>query len=50
MICFLYLDVYLIANTKAIPFYQKPGMELADDVMQYNKVEWTSFTVEQAEV
>lgn len=39
------IAVYLIANTKAIPFYQKLGMELADDVMQYNKVEWTSFTV-----
>lgn len=39
------IAVYLIANTKAIPFYQKLGMELADDVMQYNKVEWTGFTV-----
>ena len=39
------IAVYLIANDKAIPFYQKLGMEKADDVMQYNHVEWTDFTV-----
>ena len=38
--------VYLVANTKAIPFYEKLGMEKADDVMRYNHVEWTNFTVE----
>ncbi len=37
--------VYLVANTKAIPFYEKLGMEKADDVMRYNHVEWTNFTV-----
>lgn len=40
------IAVYLIANDKAIPFYQKLGMEKADDVMQYNHVDWTEFTVE----
>ena len=40
------IAVYLIANDKAIPFYEKSGMRLADDVMQYNKIEWTEFTVE----
>lgn len=40
------IAVYLIANDKAIPFYQKIGMEKADDVMQYNHVDWTEFTVE----
>lgn len=40
------IAVYLIANENAIPFYEKLGMNLADDVMQYNKIEWTDFTVE----
>lgn len=40
------IAVYLIANEKAIPFYEKLGMRKADDVMQYNHVEWTAFTVE----
>ena len=39
------IAVYLIANEKAIPFYVKLGMKRADDVMQYNHVEWTAFTV-----
>ncbi len=39
------IAVYLIANENAIPFYEKLGMEKADDVMQYNKIEWTSFEV-----
>lgn len=39
------IAVYLIANENAIPFYEKLGMEKADDVMQYNHVEWTGFTV-----
>ena len=39
------IAVYLIANEKAIPFYEKLGMKLSDDVMQYNKIEWTEFTV-----
>ena len=37
--------VYLIANENAIPFYESLGMKKADDVMQYNHIEWTEFTV-----
>ena len=39
------IAVYLIANEKAIPFYEKLGMEKANDVMQYNKIDWTYFEV-----
>lgn len=39
------IAVYLIANENAIPFYEKLGMIKADDVMQYNHIEWTKFTV-----
>ena len=40
------IAVYLIANENAVPFYEKLGMEKANDVMQYNHIEWTGFTVE----
>ena len=40
------IAMYLIANEDAIPFYEKLGMKKSDDVMQYNKIEWTEFTVE----
>lgn len=40
------IAVYLIANEKAIPFYEKLGMRTADDVMYYDKIEWTLFKVE----
>ena len=40
------IAVYLIANEDAIPFYEKLGMKLSSDVMEYNKIEWTGFTVE----
>ena len=40
------IAVYLIANENAVPFYQKLGMEFSDDVMQYNHIEWTEWTVE----
>ncbi len=43
------IAVYLIANENAIPFYQKLGMKLADDVMQYNHIEWTEWTVGQSD-
>ncbi len=36
----------LVANENAVPFYEKLGMKLSVDVMQYNKIEWTEFTVE----
>ena len=39
------IAVYLIANENAIPFYEKLGMKKADDVMQYNHIEWTEWTV-----
>ena len=38
--------VYLTANENAIPFYEKLGMEKAHDVMCYNRIDWTFFTVE----
>lgn len=40
------IAVYLIANDKAIPFYEKLGMEKADDVMQYNHIDRTYHVVE----
>lgn len=40
------IAVYLIANDNAIAFYEKIGMTKADDVMQYNHIEWTGFMVE----
>ena len=39
------IAVYLIANENAIPFYEKIGMKKSDDVMQYNHIEWTEWTV-----
>ena len=40
------IAVYLIANENAVPFYQKLGMKFADDVMQYNHIDWTEWTVQ----
>jgi GNAT superfamily N-acetyltransferase len=40
------IAVYLIANENAVPFYKSLGMKYADDVMQYNHIEWTEWTVE----
>ena len=40
------IAVYLVANEKAIPFYEKIGMEKADDVMRFSHIEWTPFKVE----
>ena len=40
------IAVYLIANEAAVPFYEKLGMKRADDVMKYNHIEWTEFTVQ----
>ena len=39
------IAVYLIANENAVPFYLKLGMKFSDDVMQYNHIEWTGWTV-----
>ena len=38
--------VYTCANDKAIPFYQKLGMRFSEDVLEYNHIEWTGFTVQ----
>ena len=40
------IAVYLVANEKAIPFYERLGMKKAENVMQYNHIEWTEFTVQ----
>lgn len=34
-----------IANENAIPFYEKLGMKHADEVMKYNHIDWTEWTV-----
>ena len=39
------IAMYLIAYDEAVPFYEKLGMEKADDVMRYNHIDWTRFTV-----
>ena len=38
--------MYTCVNENAIPFYEKIGMTVPDDVMVYNHAEWTDFTVE----
>lgn len=40
------IAVYLIANENAVPFYQKLGMKKSDEVMEYNHIDWTDFTVQ----
>ena len=40
------IAVYLAANENAVPFYEKLGMKRADDVMKYNHIDWTEWTVE----
>lgn len=37
--------MYTCVNENAIPFYEKIGMKKPNDVMVYNHVEWTDFTV-----
>lgn len=39
------IAVYLVANKNAIAFYEKLGMKKANDVMEYDHIEWTPFTV-----
>ena len=39
------IAVYLIANEDAVGFYEKIGMKKADDVMKYNHIEWTEWTI-----
>ena len=40
------IAMYTVANDKAIPFYRKLGFTASADVMEYNRIEWTGFTVE----
>lgn len=37
--------MYTCVNENAISFYEKIGMRKPDDVMVYNRVEWTDFVV-----
>ena len=37
--------LYTCANRNAAPFYQKLGMKHSQDVMEYNHIDWTDFTV-----
>ena len=37
--------VYTCANENAVGFYEKLGMSPASDVMVFDRVEWTNFTV-----
>jgi GNAT superfamily N-acetyltransferase len=39
------IAVYLAANERAVPFYEKLGMKKTNSVMQLDHVEWTGFTV-----
>ena len=38
--------MYTCVNENVIPFYEKIGMKRPNDVMVYNRVEWTDFVVE----
>lgn len=38
--------LYTCANENAVPFYEKLGMTKPSDVMVYDRMEWTNFTVE----
>lgn len=40
------IAVYLVANSDAVPFYEKFGMRKSDDVMQFSHIDWTPFAVE----
>ena len=40
------IAVYLIANEEAVPFYENLGMKKSEEVMEYNRIERTGFTVE----
>ena len=40
------IAIYLVANEKAVAFYEKLGMKKSKEVMEYSHVEWTNFTVE----
>lgn len=37
--------MYTCVNENAIPFYEKIGMTRSNDVMVFDRIEWTEFTV-----
>lgn len=37
--------MYTCANENAVPFYEKLGMTKPNDVMVYDNIDWTGFTV-----
>ena len=37
--------MYTCANVNAVDFYEKPGMTAANDVMVYDRMPWTDYTV-----
>lgn len=39
------IAMYLCYNEDAIGFYESIGMKQSSDIMEYNHIEWTSFTV-----
>lgn len=39
------IAMYLCVNEDAIEFYEKYGFTKSDDIMGFNKIEWTSFEV-----
>lgn len=38
--------LYVCSLENAVGFYEKCGMKKAKDIMEYNKVKWTSFALE----
>lgn len=38
--------MYTCVNEDAVPFYEKIGMKKSEDIMEYNRMPWTAFTVE----
>lgn len=38
--------MYTCANEDAVAFYEKIGMKKSEDIMEYNRMPWTAFTVE----
>ena len=38
--------MYTCANENAVGFYEKLGMTRPQDMMSYNKIEWTDFVIE----
>ena len=39
-------EIVIDSRIVAVPFYEKLGMKPADEVMKYNHIDWTEWTVE----